>query len=113
MLKVKNILRIYNNNNTNNKNYTLIKGRQAISCAANPFCIANHNLWKTTFIDLDDTTLLCMIFWTLFKILTASGAKKLKVLNVNGIKIYWLSVHAFSCLAILLEVALRVHKWLV
>jgi hypothetical protein len=54
--------------------------------AANPFCIANPNLWKTIFIDLGYTTLLCMTFWTLFKRFTASGAKKPKVLNANGIK---------------------------
>jgi hypothetical protein len=45
------------------------------------------NLWKTTFIDL--------------------GARKPKVSNANGIKTCWLSDHAFSCLTILLEAALR------
>jgi hypothetical protein len=68
-------------------NYTWIKGRRATSCAAKPFWIAKSNLWKTTFIDLGDTTLLCMTFWILFKRFTASGAKKPKVSNANGIKI--------------------------
>jgi hypothetical protein len=38
-------------------NYTWIKGRWATSYAAKPFCIAKPKFWKTTFIDLVDTTL--------------------------------------------------------
>jgi hypothetical protein len=72
-------------------NYTLIKGRQTTSCAANPFCIINFNLWKITFLYLGDIILLCMTFCTLFKRLTAFGAEKPKVSNTNNIKICWLS----------------------
>jgi hypothetical protein len=55
-----------------------------------------------------DTTLLYMTLWTLFKIFTASDARKSNVSNANGINVCWLLEHALSCLATLLEVALRV-----
>jgi hypothetical protein len=64
----------------------IVKIRGATSYATNPFCIANSNLWKTTFMYLGDTILLCMTFWTIFKRFTAFGAKKLKVSNANAIK---------------------------
>jgi hypothetical protein len=57
-------------------NYIWAKVRRATSCAAKPFCIAKPNHWKTTFTDLDDTILLCMILWIFFKMSTTSGARK-------------------------------------
>jgi hypothetical protein len=43
-----------------------LKGKWATSCAANPFWMAKPILWKTTSIDLGETTLLCVIFFELF-----------------------------------------------
>jgi len=58
-------------------------------------------------MDLEDITLLCMTFWTLCRRSTASGARKPKVSKANGIKACWLSEHAFSCLASLLDATFR------
>jgi hypothetical protein len=52
--------------------------------------------------NLGETTLLCMILWTLFKRSTTSDARKPKVSNTNGIKACWLSEHVFSCIVTLL-----------
>jgi hypothetical protein len=95
---------------------------QTTSCAAKPFCIANPNLRKTTSIDLDITTLICITLWTLFRSSTVSCARKSNVSNANRIKKCWLSEYAFSCWSILLEATLRAvhptikfqpyfHKW--
>ena len=62
---------------------------------------------NTTFLDLGDMTLLCMTFWTLCRRSIASGARKLKLSKANGIKTWWLSEHAFSCLVTLLDATFR------
>jgi hypothetical protein len=72
------------------------KSRQTTSCAVKHFCIANSNLWKTTFIDLGNIILLCITFWTLFKRFTASNARKAKISNANDIKMRWLPAHALK-----------------
>jgi hypothetical protein len=41
--------------------YTWVNGKRATSCAANHFWMTKPILLKTTFIDLGETTLLCMI----------------------------------------------------
>jgi len=58
-------------------------------------------------MDLGDITWLCITFWTLCRSSTASGARKPKVSKANGIKTCWLSEHAFSCSATLLDAAFR------
>jgi hypothetical protein len=63
-----------------------VKGKWVTICAANPFCMIKSILLKTTSIDLRETTLLCMSFWTLCKRSTLSGARNSKVSNVKWYK---------------------------
>jgi hypothetical protein len=62
-----------------------MEGKRATSCAANPFWMAKPILLNTTSKNLEDATLLCMTFCTLFKISTTSRAKKPKVSKAKGI----------------------------
>lgn len=75
---------------------------------ATPFWMEKSLPLETTFIDLGDTTLLFISLWTLCKISIAFGARKPKVSKIYGMKVCWLSEHAFSCLTTLLEATLRV-----
>jgi len=87
--------------------YTWIWGKHAISCAARPFWMTKSIIVNTTFMDLGDITLLCITLWTLCRRSTSSDAKKPKVSKANDIKTCWLSNHAFSCLATLLDATFR------
>jgi hypothetical protein len=67
-----------------------MEGKRITSCAANSFWMAKSILLNTIYRDLENTTLICMTLWTLFKILTASGVKKPKVSKENSMKVCWL-----------------------
>lgn len=69
-----------------NQDYTKIIGKREISCADTPFWMAKSIFLNTTFIVLDDTTLLCMSRCTLCKISFAYGARKPKVSKANDMK---------------------------
>ena len=77
------------------------------SCIVRLFWMTKSIIVNTTFMDLGDMTLLRMTLWTICRRSTTSGARKLKVSKTNGIKACWLSEHAFSCLATLLDAAFR------
>lgn len=62
---------------------------------------------KIIFIDLEGTTLLFISLRTLYKRPYVSSVRKSKVSKINGMKIYWLLEHTFSCLTTLLEPILR------
>jgi len=100
-------LLVYNWFFTINITYTWIGGKWAISCAARPFWVVKSLLVNTTFMDLWDITLLCITLWTLCRRSATSDARKPKASKANGIKVCWLSEHAFSCLVTLLDAAFR------
>lgn len=91
-----------------NQNYIEITGKQTTSFVATLFWMTKPVLIKHIFIVLDGITLLCMSLCTLWKISTASGARKPKLSKANEKKTCWLLKHVFLCLITLLEVALRV-----
>lgn len=63
---------------------------------------------KIILIYLEDTTLLCIWLWILYKIFNASGTEKSKISKTNDMKACWFLEHTFLCLTILLEETLRI-----
>lgn len=77
------------------KELSFISISYSTSCAVYPFWITKLILLDTTSIKLEDSTLLCMIHWTLCKKLTSYGARKSKVSTTNDMKTYLLTQHDF------------------